>query len=94
MEKRSKNEWFSEPERVNVEPPVIEEISTVRIILLRQLIVNYTGKVTGKLYKFPGAGSIVEVDKRDVDQMLQYGANRHSCCSGSEISPYFRILEA
>lgn len=90
MEKRSKDEWYGKS-RVKVAEAVTKS-PTVRLVLQRNIILNYTGKVTGNLYRFYGAGSIVEVDERDVPAMLAKDANKRSCCSGVETIPYFQIV--
>jgi len=93
MEKRSTNERYSSKRRVKVEDaPVKEETPTVQLVLQKNIKLNYTGKVTGNVYHFNGAGSVVSVDERDVPAMLEKGANRRSCCSGLKTSPYFMIL--
>jgi hypothetical protein len=92
MAKRSENVWHSG--RVNVEEESVKEIpkTTVRVVLTKNKIVNYTGKITGNRYTFNGAGSVVEVDERDVPVMLEIGINQNSCCSGLKTSPYFQIV--
>lgn len=95
MAKRSSTERIGSTSRVKVEEisPQEEEISTVLVVLQRNLNLNYIGKSTGTRYVFNGAGSTVEVDVRDVDEMLKKGANQKSCCSGSSISPYFSLVQ-
>ena len=90
MDKRSSDEWNGE--RVKVIEPVTEEIKTVRLVLQKALNLKVFGSVTGKEYFFPGAGSVLDVDERDVSELLQKGANRRSCCGGSPPSPYFSVL--
>jgi len=95
MEKRSYNVDTSE--RVEVSDEEKEEIKpkapgTVKLILLRNLKLNYTGPVTQKLYVFDGGGSVLDVDERDAQIMLaKLGGN---CCpGGSGPSPYFAVEE-
>jgi hypothetical protein len=55
--------------------------------------VNYTGKVTGKVYRFSGAGSILPVDIKDKDKMLEKHGG--TCCEGSgsnQPQPYFAVV--
>jgi hypothetical protein len=98
MEKRSYS--IDKSERVKVSD---EEISpspstevvetkkapeTVRLVLLRNLKLNYTGPITGKLYVFNGGGSVLPVDAEDAQIMLaKHGGD---CCpGGSGPTPYF-----
>ena len=100
MEKRSSNERDSERVEVvkdayfePVKKAEIEAPKTVRVVLLRSKIVNIYGSVTGNRYSFPGAGSILSVDERDVPVLLEKGAGRTSCCSGVPTSPYFNLVK-
>ena len=95
MEKRS--DYKSKRERVKVLDKVVKEAleqpETVRLVLLRDLKLNYTGHVTGKLYVFNGAGAELPIDKEDADIMLK----KHGgiCCEGSGSNkphPYFGIV--
>lgn len=98
MAKRSDNERDSEWVKVeeegldHEEPP--KESETVRLMLMKELRLKYTGPVSGKLYDFSGAGSVLEVDKADVEIMLaKIGGN---CCPGSGIGqpqPYFAVYK-
>ena len=99
MAKRRSNEWTSElvdfPEEEEIQPEFLEEIilkepETVKIMHMRDVILNYTGAVTGKLYRFNRGGSVQDVDKRDAEIMLKRG-EQASCC-GSVSTPYFEIV--
>jgi hypothetical protein len=69
-----------------------EEIEeTVPVRLMKQLIVKVTGNSTGKIYIFNGAGSIVNVNKSDLEIINKKNKTHPSCC-GSYSSPYFDIL--
>jgi len=81
-------EMLWHPEEVTVKQ---EEKETVSIMLHRSKIVKIRGEVTGKQYIFNGGGSIVEVDKKDVEGMMRNNRVRQSCC-GSFSSPYFSIV--
>ena len=61
---------------------------TVRLVLLRNLKLNYTGPITGKLYVFDGGGTVLPVDAEDAHIMLaKHGGD---CCpKGSGPTPYF-----
>ena len=61
---------------------------TVRFVLLRSLTLNYTGPVTKKLYVFNGGGSVLDVDAKDAQIMLDKHGGQ--CCpGGSGPTPYF-----
>jgi hypothetical protein len=64
---------------------------TIRIMLMIDMLLTCQGAVTGKTYQFNRGGSVVEVDRRDVENMLTKGRNTTSCC-GSISSPYFEIV--
>jgi hypothetical protein len=51
------------------------------------------GSVTGNIYKFYGAGFVLEVDERDAPVLLQKGIDKVSCCGGAKAYPYFAMLE-
>lgn len=74
---------------------VIEESNLendmVSIRCLKPMIVRVTGAVTGNKYVFRGAGSIEEVDEKDVESIMSKNRRTQSCC-GSYSSPYFEIL--
>jgi hypothetical protein len=67
----------------------IEE--TVPVRLLKSLVVKIKGEATQKIYIFNGAGSIINVDKADVESIMKRNRSVKSCC-GSYSSPYFEIL--
>jgi hypothetical protein len=89
MAKRSYN--VNKSERVDVSEEKVEKKEapeTVRLVLLRDLTLNYTGPVTGKLYVFAGAGAVVDVDAKDAGIMLAKRGGQ--CCpGGSGPQPYF-----
>jgi hypothetical protein len=61
------------------------------IVLTKDLIMNVVGAATGVRYTWNGAGSVVDVDERDLPELLSKRGGR-SCC-GSIPTPYFMILE-
>jgi len=70
------------------EEPYVEVVS---VVLTRHKVVNVTGKVTGRVYTFRGAGSIRDdVDIRDAELMVNTPLTK-SCC-GSYSTPQFQIL--
>jgi hypothetical protein len=59
--------------------------------LLKDLKLNYTGPVTGKVYTFSRAGAEVDVDAEDIEIMMQKRGGE--CCpGGSGPQPYFAIV--
>jgi len=79
---------------INDEPVILEAESpkTVRLILQKNLNpMRILGPVTGILYVFLGAGSILEVDDQDARIMLEKG-RIPSCCAGNISSPYFSLV--
>ena len=89
----SRNTYASKSERVKVSDKKKETKKapeTVRLVLQRNLRLKYTGQKSGKLYVFDGAGSIIDVDKEDVEIMLKKHGG--TCCEGSgstKPQPYF-----
>lgn len=67
------------------------EIETVPVMLLKSMILKMTGKVTGKEYIFNGGGSIVNIDIKDMDYLLEHNQPTPSCC-GNYSSPNFEVL--
>lgn len=65
---------------------------TVPLVLLRNVRLFYTGPVSGKVYPFGGAGSVVEVDEEDVPAMLAIRKG-HSCCGGVPPQPMFELAK-
>lgn len=61
-----------------------DRIESVKVQCLFPAHVKYEGAVSGKLYDFPGPGSVLEVDSRDVPAMLAYRIGTTSCCGGSD----------
>lgn len=84
-------------EWVKGEPEVIElDLSeegfpSKPVVLTKDLIMQVVGAVSGVLYTWNGAGSVVNVDERDLPELLSKRGGR-SCC-GSIPTPYFMILE-
>lgn len=106
MAKRSGYEWNRErvtgidEVKVIKKEPTVEfklevEPETVRLMLLKNLKLNYYGKVTKRLYEFSGGGAIVEVDKRDAEIMLQKVSGVCTSCptATTGTTPYFKVVE-
>ena len=78
--------------KVSAKPiEVVEESTTVRVMLMKSTILKMVGHVTGKEYIFNGGGSIVEIDIEDIDNLIEHNVRIQSCC-GSFSSPNFEIL--
>jgi len=99
MAKRDFNKRYSE--RVKVEDKLeelpemeelLEEVSTVRLRLRKDINLKITGPITGTQYVFIRAGAEVSVDSRDAELMIKrMGSN--SCCSGSSgPTAYFEVV--
>ncbi len=61
-----------------------DRIESVKVQCLFPARVIYTGAVSGQRYDFPGPGSVLDVDSRDVPDMLAYRIGTTSCCGGSD----------
>lgn len=68
------------------------ETRTERIRLLIDAKVEITGTVTNTKYLFQGAGSIVEVEREDVNEILNKKRGR-SCCGGTSGRNIFELVE-
>lgn len=66
--------------RYNVPKPVRE---CVQVTLLIDSNVVVTGSVSGERYVFKGAGSVVDVDIRDVESLLEKRQGEKQCCGGT-----------
>lgn len=61
-----------------------ERVELVKLALLIDANVKVQGSVSGKTYVFSGAGSIADVDKRDVNDLLQKRQGGRQCCGGTD----------
>ena len=61
-------------------PPTPPEVALVCQIDAR---VKVEGKYSGREYVFNGAGSVVDVDQRDVEWMLSKRQGERQCCGGT-----------
>ncbi len=59
------------------------DLSFRAVRLLIDANVNATGYVTGNSYKFDGAGSVVDVDERDVENLVNKRQGGRQCCGGT-----------
>jgi hypothetical protein len=78
----SVKEEVEKVEEVTVRPR--ERAETVKIALRIDAKVQVQGSVSGKTYLFSGAGSVVDVDKLDVDALLQKRQGGRQCCGGTD----------
>lgn len=78
---------------VKVEVPTVQLPTTVSLVLLQPVRLIAVGSVTGKEYIWDNAGSIVEVDNQDAEELLAKNLKVCQSCSGFEFSPYFEKLE-
>ena len=67
-------------------------MNTVPLVLLREVKLTITGSVSGVVYQFNGAGSVVAVDERDAPAMLAI-LKGHTCCGDKLSRPMFQLAE-
>ena len=60
-----------------------KQAETVAIQSMIDAKINVTGYVTGNSYVFNGAGSVVYVDQRDVEYLLEKRQGGRQCCGGT-----------
>lgn len=85
----SSNNILNESFFMDIEPDEPDEV--VSVMNMRNMVIYFVGKHTGRTYVFNGAGSVVEdVDKIDADEMVNLPVTP-SCC-GSFPTPYFQIV--
>ena len=65
---------------------------TVSITNLIDAVVEVTGTVTGKRYRFNGAGDSQPVDIQDKDELLNKKSGR-ACCGGESHTSLFVLTE-
>lgn len=68
-------------ERVKVPDPPVSP--TKKMVLLIDSTVKVNGVYSGRSYTFHGAGSVQDVDERDVESLLEKRQGRRQCCGGS-----------
>jgi len=93
----SKHSSYSVKNAVYVEEvtaPLMERVESAKLVLLIDAKIRVQGSVSGKSYVFSGAGSIVDVDKRDVNDLLQKRQGGRQCCGSGEFgNQVFEFLE-
>lgn len=65
-------------------------LETVQLRLMKNVTLKIRGSVSGNLYEFHGAGSVLNVDKRDVPEFLAR-IRPDSCCGGTKGTPIFSL---
>jgi hypothetical protein len=98
MAKRSYSKRSSVVEKEEEEEVLLplETHSVTTLVLMKDIgTLNVIGSVTGKTYTWHGAGSKVDVDDEDVEEILKRkNTNMTNCCDGSTSQqPYFKVLE-
>jgi len=66
--------------------------TTVKIQSLIEAHVYYAGQVSGQLYEWNRAGAIVDVDERDVPELLAKRSGKKPCCGG-ERTKIFQLAD-
>lgn len=61
----------------------VSKTANVAIVCMIDSVVKVTGTVSGKTYQFSGAGSVVNVDKKDVQWLLDKRQGERQCCGGT-----------
>jgi len=69
-------------------------IKTVRVRLLKNIRLNKIGAATGIRYSFEFAGSEVDIDERDLPELLAKTTGTTCCGEGQNMSPspYFELV--
>lgn len=85
---------FGNSKRVKVEiEPTVQLRETVKVVLLQPVRMKYTGTVTGQKYLWNGAGSVIEVDVKDLEELLKKKTRPCLTCSGLLVgTPYFELV--
>lgn len=71
-----------------------DKINLVKIQCIFPAHVIYTGAISGQRYDFPGPGSVLDVDDRDIPAMLAYRIGTTNCCGGGNVdgNRVFQVL--
>lgn len=57
---------------------------SVKIVNKFPATISLKGLITGKLYVWNGAGTVIEVDSRDVDDLLTKKIGETACCGQTQ----------
>lgn len=90
MDGKGKNILSGDRKRVVEENTPTVTINLVKVQSLVDAHVYYTGQISGELYEWVKAGAIVEVDERDVPELLAKRPGKKPCCGG-ERKPIFEL---
>ncbi len=79
------------------QPKVVEKPAEViiKVVKIESLIDShfvYTGRISGKSYEWPKAGSTTEVLEEDVPELLEKRLGGKSCCGNSD-NKIFQIVQ-
>lgn len=66
------------------------KIKKVKVQSLIDAHLYYTGQISGELYEWSMAGTVVEVDERDVPELLTKRLGKKVCC-GSGTNLVFQL---
>ncbi len=75
-----------------VEEVHVPKPETTKIVSALDAKTTVIGKYSGRNYLFDGAGSIQDVDNRDVEWLLEKRQGRQ-CCGGGEGATLFHLSE-
>lgn len=89
--KTDRNFFPLDEEKSNLDT-VSTDNTTVKIVCLLDAKVKVTGTATGNLYIWERAGTALDVDIRDKDEILNKRRGG-SCCGNSHNSPLFILGE-
>lgn len=87
----SESRPIEEVERDLMADGLLDAPETTKLVLKKNVQLKIIGSETANVYVFSGAGSVVDVDNRDVPKMLEKGLGGKSCC-GSNSTSYFEIV--
>ena len=86
-------EELEESVEVTVANMAPETYNIVRIVNKIGARVKYPGAVTGKLYIWERAGAVVNVDERDVPDLLTKTLGKKRCCGSANSNFVFEIMK-
>ena len=73
--------------------PTVQLRETVKVMLLQPVRMKYTGTATGQRYFWSGAGSVIEVDAADIEELLKKKTRPCLTCTGLPMeTPYFELV--
>jgi hypothetical protein len=79
----SKPSKYRVTEKVKAPEKEISERATQAVRLMIDANVKVTGSHSGDAYLFTGAGSVVDVDEKDVEELLAKRQGGRQCCGGT-----------